>query len=643
MYFIHSEPFYYCPMIIFYCPIFLQINSQLVIPQIIVNCKMFFYILTSQISGFEMKKISFFFVIMFFAAISLFPQSWIRINQLGYQEKSTKVAVLVSKDNINLNSFVIKDAATDKIVFSKGIVKSYGKYGSFNTSFRLNFTAFSKKGTYYILANTAKSPVFKIDNSVYDGTADFLLKYMRQQRCGYNPFLKDSCHTHDGFIVYNPAKENQHIDVRGGWHDASDYLQYVTTSANAIFEMLFAYQQNPSAFGDKFDKDGNPGRNGIPDILDEAKWGLDWLVRMNPSKEEMYNQIADDRDHRGFRSPVEDTVNYGKGLERPVYFCTGKPQGLMQYKNRSTGIASTAGKYAAAYSLGSKLLAKYYPDFAKLIAQKSVEAYDWGVKNPGICQTASCVSPYFYEEDNWVDDMELAAIQLKTNLKDNKYINDAVKYGKQEPITPWMGADTARHYQWYPFLNLGHYFMAVEKDKGINGEFKEYLKTGLQKIYNRGEKNPFLFGVPFIWCSNNLVAAAVTQAHLYQKATKDKSFEEMEAALRDWLFGCNPWGTSMIIGLPEKDGVSPKDPHSALSVHYKYKIDGGLVDGPVYTTIYNSLRGIKLANKDTFADFQSNVAVYHDDYGDYSTNEPTMDGTASLTYYLSALQAEKKK
>ncbi|HEX2865552.1 MAG TPA: glycoside hydrolase family 9 protein [Ignavibacteriales bacterium] len=584
-------------------------------------------------------------LILFILPFSLvFPQkSWIRINQLGYLNKSVKVAVLLSKENLNVKSFELCDALTGKSLWKSNNVKSYGKYGAFESSYRLNFSDYKKEGAYYLKAGDAKSPSFRIANDVYNGTADFLLKYMRQQQCGYNPFIKDSCHTHDGFIIFHPDPkvDSTHIDVVGGWHDASDYLQYVTTSANAVFEMLFAYEQNPESFGDEYDKDGNPGANGIPDILDQAKWGMDWLVKMNPSKDMMFNQIADDRDHAGFKMPSLDPVSYGKGKERPVYFCTATPQGVFKNKNRSTGLASTAGKYAAAFSLGSEILAKYYPEFAKLLKTKAVEAYELGVKYPGVCQTAPCVSPYFYEEDNWVDDMELAATQLYQYTGKN-YLKDAAEYGKQEPVTPWMGADTARHYQWYPFLNLGHYFLAKQSDKKIAKEFTADFRKGIDNVYRKGKSNPFLIGIPFIWCSNNLVSAMLTQSHLYYNLTKDDSYQEMEAALRDWLFGCNPWGTSMIMGLP-KDGDNPTDPHSAFSAVYHMQVDGGLVDGPVYTTIFNMLKGLTLHEPDEYAQFQGGRIVYHDDYGDYSTDEPTMDGTASLTYYLGALQAEGKK
>jgi endoglucanase len=94
-------------------------------------------------------------------------------------------------------------------------------------------------------------------------------------------------------------------------------------------------------------------------------------------------------------------------------------------------------------------------------------------------------------------------------------------------------------------------------------------------------------------------------------------------------------------GLPA-GGDTPADPHSAFTHLKNYPIDGGLVDGPVYTSVYNNLIGIKLYNDDEYKSFQSELAVYRDDYGNYSTNEPTMDGTACLIYLLAAQEATAK-
>ncbi|HAP37039.1 MAG TPA: cellulase [Bacteroidetes bacterium] len=583
-----------------------------------------------------------FIILLFCCQAALFSQQWIRINQLGFTPDSKKVAVLVCKNQRSSpSSFTVRNALTDDIVYRSFDLKSYSSYGPFESTFRLDFCDFSKIGTFYIQIDSVRSPLFKISESVYNGSADFLLNYMRQQRSGYNPYLKDSCHTNDGFIIYHPTLDSTHIDASGGWHDASDYLQYVTTSATATYQMMFAYQQNPRAFNDLYDKHGNPGSNGIPDILDEAKWGLDWLVKMNPQPEMFFNQIADDRDHRGFRLPTEDTVYYGKGKERPVYFIDGKPQGIYQNKNRTTGVASTVAKFSSSFALGSELLKHYYPDFSLLLKKKSAEAYEFAKKYPGVSQTAPCGAPYFYEEENWVDDMQLASAQLYNNTRSDNYLADAVHYGNQEPTTPWLGADTARHYEWFPFVNLGHYLVA-KNSKADSKQFIAHLRKGIEKVYQRGKSNAFQFGIPFIWCSNNLVSSFLTQLYLYRTLTHDNSYIEMESSLRDWLFGCNPWATSMIYGLPAY-GDTPTDPHSAFTHVHNFPINGGLIDGPVKSSIFNQHKKyIRLTKADPYAEFQSDLAVYHDDWGDYTNNEPTMDGTASLTMYLSSLESKKR-
>ncbi|MDX5419077.1 MAG: glycoside hydrolase family 9 protein, partial [Hymenobacteraceae bacterium] len=203
--------------------------------------------------------------------------AWIRINQLGYTPAGIKVAVWGSKSKDRLKRFELVDAKTNKVVFKGKAGQAFGAYGPFVESYRLNFSEFTKPGEYYLQAGASKSPVFRINADVYKGAADFALRYMRQQRSGFNPYLKDSCHTADGYTMYGPMPDSTIIDVSGGWHDASDYLQYATTSANATYHLLAAYRDFPGVFTDKHQANGLEGDNGIADVLDEAKWGLDWL------------------------------------------------------------------------------------------------------------------------------------------------------------------------------------------------------------------------------------------------------------------------------------------------------------------------------------------------------------------------------
>lgn len=584
----------------------------------------------------------------------------IRINQLGYASNSLKIAVYGSNKEISATRFELINTANNTIVFDATVGVNYGKYGPFNNTYRLDFSAFNTSGKYIIRAGDIVSPSFIIDASVYDGAADFCLRYMRQQRSGFNSFLKDSCHTHDGYTLYAPVPDSTHIDVTGGWHDASDYLQYSTTSANATYHLLAAYRDFPNVFKDEKSANGLDGKNNIADVLDEAKWGLDWLLKMHPKDDWLFNQLGDDRDHRGMRIPKEDTNFYGRGLERPVYFCNGKPQVRGKFMNNTTGVASTAGKFSSAFALGSELFFNIDREYANTLNEKSFTAYLLGIKKPGVAQTASVLSPYIYAEDNWTDDMELASALM---FSKETYTYDRIKHEEsriahskpgddflafaymnalKEPITPWLGKDTAKHYQWYPFINVGHYELAKELKDKRRDTLIQFYKEGIDCVWQKAKSNAFYRGIPFIWCSNNLTVSFAIQCYWYRQLSGDNTYMPLEQACFDWIFGCNPWGTSMVYGLPSW-GDTPTDLHSAFTHLKNYPIDGGLVDGPVYTSIYKNLIGIQLYNGDEYAAYQSDLAVYHDDYGDYSTNEPTMDGTASLIYLLAAAQSEANK
>ncbi len=575
------------------------------------------------------------------------PSAVIRINLLGYRPNSPKVAVWGSLTDKPITRFDLVDEQTNQAVQQLPAGRAFGVYGPFQQTYRLDFSGFRKPGRYYLrTADGARSPGFRIDEAVYKGAADFCLRYMRQQRSGYNPFLKDSCHTHDGYTMYGPMPDSTHIDAAGGWHDASDYLQYVTTSANATYHLLAALRDFPNAFTDTHQANGLTGANGQPDVLDEARWGLDWLLKMHPTDRWLFNQLGDDRDHASMRIPNRDSL-YGKGYERPVYFATGQPQGLFKHKNRATGVASTAGKVSSALALGYQLTRKRDPAYAAKLWQRARSAYQLGLDKPGNCQTAPGRAPYFYEEDNYADDMELAAVEqlngsAVTGKQASNWQETALAFARQEPVTPWMLNDTARHYQWYPFVNIGHAELAKRLPIASRKTVTDYYKRGIETVWQRANRNAFYRGVPFIWCSNNLTTSFATQCFWYRQLTGDEQFAALEQANVDWLFGCNPWGTSFVYGLPA-NADTPTDPHSAFTHLKNYPIDGGLVDGPVRGSIYGNLIGITLHEPDEYAPFQSKLAVYHDDYGDYSTNEPTMDGTASLIYLLAAKDAEKQK
>jgi hypothetical protein len=562
-------------------------------------------------------------------------QLFLRINQVGYLTTGPKFAVACALRDMPLTRFTVETSRGERVKGDWRISPS-GPFGPCIRTWRLDFGDVKTAGRYRLRAGEVVSPIIRVGPNVYAGLADTLLSYMRQQRSGYNPFLRDSAHRFDGIVVDHPTRTGDTLRASGGWADAADYLQYVATSATATTQLLMAHRDNPRAFGDRFNALGLPGRNGTPDVLDEARHGLEWLLRMFPSDSLMLNQLGDDRDHTYWDLVTTDSSDYGwgKGGARPLYPCTGQPQGLFAGKNRSTGWASTAGKYTSALAMGAQAFAKRDPAFADSLRHRAIAAYYVGRAHPGVCQTAPGKSPYFYEEANWVDDMELGATALHSLTGDARYLRDAVAYAEKEPVTPWMGADTARHYEFYPFHNAGHFEIWRAGSATNRATMIANYRRGIERVAYRAH-NGFRVGVPFIWCSNDLLVSFGTQALLYRRMTGDTQFLELETAALDWLFGANPWGTSMVIGVPG-NGVYPRDPHTELPKELHGGLRGGLVDGPVYRSIYYNLKGIRLLQPDEFERFNVGHIVYHDDLGDYATNEHIMDGTANLAYLLSS-------
>ena len=602
--------------------------------------------------GKKMRYSFFSFIVLLFALTSCNNQDnykkYLRINQLGYRPADTKTAIVFSKGKVGLKIH-LKNDDNGRIVrsFNAKRIRTEN-WGSFDYYYEVDFSDFQEQGRYYLgLGNLpCRSQSFEISPDPYSGFTDKLLEFMRQQRCGYNPLLDIHCHQKDGKSMYGPMPDSSYIDVRGGWHDAGDQLKYLITGSYATAHMLKAYELFPYSFSDDVDELGKNNSNYIPDVLDEAKWGLDWMHKLHPESDQLIHQVADDRDHIGWKMPDSDSSDYGWGPNsyRVAYFATGKPQGLREYKSEATGLSNIAGRSAAAMAIAAGIWKgeNFDPLFANECLDAAKSLYQLGKENEGYQQGNSYGAPYRYGETTWADDMEWAAAELFSLTGIETYLEDAKTYARMAANVTWMEHDTASHYQYYPFVNLGHFALYDKVDNEFQKELAGYYREGIEHCISRANKNPYKIGIPFIWCSNNLLTSLITQIILYEKMTGDTRYNQFLVDQIDWLFGRNPWGTSMYTGIP-KVGEYPLDVHTSIWVLTKKEVPGGLIDGPVYSTIFNSLKGLHLGEPDEFAAVQNSYVVYHDDIGDYSTNEPTMDGTAGSIIMAAYLASSGEK
>lgn len=587
------------------------------------------------------KSVQVLFTLFSFSIFILAQNSLIRLNQIGYLPNEAKKAIVISKSELS-NDFRLVDSSTKQTVFEAKLKPVPGSnWGSpFEFTYQLDFSAYKQKGKFFLQLENSEIHSREFSIGKYPAYHEDLLFFMRQQRCGYNPYLDMVCHQRDGRTFYAPIPDHSFVEASGGWHDAGDQLKYLITASNATAQMMLAFELEKNKFADQFDDYGRPKPNGVADVLDEAKWGLDWILKLHPRADWLFHQVADDRDHKGFKMPDKDNADYGWGPNsyRPVYFADGKPQGLREFKSRSTGVANIAGRSAAAMAMASRIWKSELKNNlqADQYLKAALELYRMGQRQEGFQQGNSYGAPYRYNEDTWADDMEWAAAELFKATGQTKYLNEAQRYAKIAGATSWMQHETAEHYQFYPFMNVGHFALYPLVDAKTKKELAGYYRENIENIIKRGKTNSYQVGVPFLWCSNNLVVNYITQILLYEKMTGDQQFHESALAHRDWLFGRNPWGTTMFEGIPE-NGEFPQDTHLPTVQLLKKQVIGGLVDGPILRETFKNLRGLRLNEPDEFAEFQPQEIVYHDDVGDYSTNEPTMDGTADAILMMAML------
>ena len=207
------------------------------------------------------------------------------VDQTGFCTDSDKSVVFYAKEMPE--KFSIIDLESKKTVYTGEIIKptlderaeKYYGIGRFND--------FKEPGSYYIFADSiGESFSFKIGDDIYDEVFREAEKKFYINRCGIAISQNvaetnghSACHTVEARLSENTSTL---LDVTGGWHmdaqaDRDSYL-----GGRIIENLLLAYEMNPGAFTD--DNSIPESGNGIPDIIDEVKYEVDWLLKMQDSK-----------------------------------------------------------------------------------------------------------------------------------------------------------------------------------------------------------------------------------------------------------------------------------------------------------------------------------------------------------------------
>ncbi|MFD2614869.1 glycoside hydrolase family 9 protein [Paenibacillus gansuensis] len=260
----------------------------------------------------------------------------VKVNQVGYTVGAEKYALVTGfPDALKAGketTFQLVDALSgDKVYSGKlKLITEYDRYVSGEKVLKADFSRIRKPGQYYVKVEAEgieASPRFHIGNDIYDRLLVDSARYFYYQRQGIplEPQHAGMFARGNGTPADSAAKfksdDTRTLDASGGWFDAGDYGKYTNAVALTVNDLLWAYELFPSQFGDgsNIPESGN----GIPDLLDEIRWGTDFLLKLQdtdggvymkvaPSYEKAADQVTEDRyiyDVNGDRTDVKPTAH----------------------------------------------------------------------------------------------------------------------------------------------------------------------------------------------------------------------------------------------------------------------------------------------------------------------------------------------
>ncbi|MBR5349338.1 MAG: glycoside hydrolase family 9 protein [Lachnospiraceae bacterium] len=228
-------------------------------------------------------------------------------NLLGFLPQGPKTIVTTHSE---ASPFSVLNAETGSVCYTGVLEASPLDPITGIASSKADFSELTVPGTYRLSVGTDLSPVFTIAEHSYDALTRDLLKMFYFQRCGCDltekhagVFTHPACHTALALPYGEDPATAAYVDVHGGWHDAGDYGRYVTPGALTVSHFLYAYE----IFPEKFDFTVNipESGNGTPDVLNEARYELDWLLRMQLPDGRVYHKVTT-ANHAPFLMPQDD-------------------------------------------------------------------------------------------------------------------------------------------------------------------------------------------------------------------------------------------------------------------------------------------------------------------------------------------------
>lgn len=529
------------------------------------------------------------------------------LDQLGYAPSEEKNVFLVSDERtVQSAQAVVIDAASGKEVARLRLPPANQDRQTGDWIVRIDLSYLRRPGRYTIRIPSVQPASFAIGDDARLNGMRTLLRSFFLQRCGrklddpQTALRHAACHTSDGAIAHDDEvnAKGKPLPVAGGWHDAGDYGKYVATTAVAIGRILNAWERAPAALS--FDDLGIPeSGNGMPDVLDEMKIGLDWMLAMQRADGAVYRKVGGTKWPQNLR-PEEDR-------ERRLVYGVSSPE---------------TAKAAAAWAQAARMYAQHSPQDADRYLRAARRAWTWLTQTRGQRfdfregddngsgpyrrnQTDTEAS---LEHDN--DDRLWAAVELFLTTREPAWMDEVRHLLPALPVNLYEWKDASAlgmsYFLWHPALT------SDPLARHVRERFLQRAKEALSRVESSGYR---IANHRFIWGSNKMtVEEGMFLCHAYTISGKRRYLDAARDQLH-YIFGRNHFGKSFVSGV----GSDPVRHVSHLFARAAdVTIPGLLVGGP------NELEQSKIAPQG------KGPLSWADDARSYATNEYAIDYNASL-------------
>jgi endoglucanase len=541
----------------------------------------------------------------------------IRYNQIGYTANRPKLISVVSNNEFDKVSYIIKDASGKEIMSGetgKGLLwKDSGEYVSI-----LDVSSINNEGEYEVLIGENKVR-YKLLNNPYGDLSQALFKYYYLNRCSieleekYAGQWKRPAGLNDDIVkIHSSAATKERpegtvISGSKGWFDAGDYNKYVSNSGISTYTLLSAFENYSEYYGSKEFNIPESGNN-LPDVLDEVIWNLDWMLSMqDPFDGGVYHKLTGLK-FSGAIMPHE------YDLERYVV-------------KKST---SAALNLAAVAAIASRVFSQFEAkkDYSVKLLKASKKAYEWAKKHPeDYFRNPEGVRTGQYEDDDLFGEFQWAAVELLITTKDESYSKD-IQIDKISNEVPWWQDASA-----LSLYSITKHSTSLDKFIDVNLAKKKFLDQA-SELKNRIETEPMrvaMKGKDYVWGSNGVAGNQLMYLMKAYEVTNDIDYLNAVFVGLDYFLGRNGVGTTYITG---QGIISPKFPHHRTSEADKIKepVPGMVVGGP------------QPGQQDKCEYFSKMPAKsYSDTWCSYASNEVTINWNAPLVYVVNALQYYQTK